>query len=631
MKKLLSFLLKTKKINPDNNLRQSRNRFNSFVLRRALIEDGFVSEKLNNAPFGYFSPHKNFYLIWNSLLSVLVFYITLTLPFYLSFYSNLELESNMYYFYSYLVMDFTFIWDMVITFRTGIELTSSSGSTIIIFNQYQIMMKYVKSYFFVDIISNFPYDLVIYGTEPSSTSATKLLRLAKITKMLKLIRLLKISRVKKLGRLMKLLKTVRDIFMRPSTARLLQTLLLALLITHVSACIWYASGTVEWKTNNATWVNQYIDNERFRNGYGNKAELYIISLYWCISTLTSVGYGDIVARNSFEMIVAIVISWTGATIFGFMLGYLSQIVSNLNKAKNQFHERMDSIGSYLTYRKVPTSLRTKVTNYFQYFYTKSSVFDEKQILEDLSNYLRVELSMFLTSDILSNIDIFRGLSDPSFFSMIVTMLRPLSAAIGDIIYFTDELASELYIILKGGVEMISGNGYVISRLLTGDHFGELDVNKRVDRRKYTARASEESDLFSLSKIDLIKVCECFPQVNKQIIESIAKRKKIESNLHASSKIHKVFTETQDKQKRSSKRISFKLISQTLSWALTDANEVIQETKLKKFQETRKRQSIKKSNVKLGQENREDLTRENYQIEPIIGQLAEIVVVLQDVR
>ena len=46
---------------------------------------------------------------------------------------------------------------------------------------------------------------------------------------------------------------------------------------------------------------------------------YISSIYWAVTTMITVGYGDIVAKNKQEMIVAIFTMMMACGVFGYTM------------------------------------------------------------------------------------------------------------------------------------------------------------------------------------------------------------------------------------------------------------------------------------------------------------------------
>ena len=66
---------------------------------------------------------------------------------------------------------------------------------------------------------------------------------------------------------------------------------------HLLSCFWMILGT---STDNS-WVMNYPSEQPYANK-SPAADLYISSLYWVVTTLTTIGYGDIRAFNYFEQI-----------------------------------------------------------------------------------------------------------------------------------------------------------------------------------------------------------------------------------------------------------------------------------------------------------------------------------------
>ena len=62
-----------------------------------------------------------------------------------------------------------------------------------------------------------------------------------------------------------------------------------------------------------------------------KSELYAVSIYWAITTITTVGYGDISASNTTEYWFCSIIMVLGVIAFSFANNALGVIIDQVDK------------------------------------------------------------------------------------------------------------------------------------------------------------------------------------------------------------------------------------------------------------------------------------------------------------
>lgn len=56
---------------------------------------------------------------------------------------------------------------------------------------------------------------------------------------------------------------------------------------------------------------------------------YIYSLYWAITTIVTVGYGDITPQNEYEIITTIIIEVSGSALFGYIINVIGATMAEL--------------------------------------------------------------------------------------------------------------------------------------------------------------------------------------------------------------------------------------------------------------------------------------------------------------
>lgn len=172
-------------------------------------------------------------------------------------------------FYVELIMDVVFILDIIFTFNSGYY---SKG--IIVMNRKKIILGYLRSWFFLDLVASFPYsytvELMLTDNPNSSveslTIAPRLIRMLKIIKFLRLLRLLRVLKLKKV--LYKIEEyIVTDFF--SSAMDGIKLLSIMMLINHLMACIFYFVGTFDNEYDPENWINQ------LQLGQLSKLDMYI--------------------------------------------------------------------------------------------------------------------------------------------------------------------------------------------------------------------------------------------------------------------------------------------------------------------------------------------------------------------
>ena len=125
---------------------------------------------------------------------------------------------------------------------------------------------------------------------------------------------LKVVRLLRLGRVARKL----DHYLEYGAAVLVLLIFMFVLIAHWFACIWYSIGESEVKTTTYNWLQtlairinkpyevQNITGEiDYSQGGPSHGEAYISALYYTLSCMTSVGFGNISSTTELEKIFTI--------------------------------------------------------------------------------------------------------------------------------------------------------------------------------------------------------------------------------------------------------------------------------------------------------------------------------------
>ena len=88
-----------------------------------------------------------------------------------------------------------------------------------------------------------------------------------------------------------------------------------------------------------TWLDDFALYENEQENF----QLYIVSIYWTITTITTVGYGDITAHNLGERLFCSAVMVLGVISFSFANGSLSSILTTYDNRKLVYMEKVESL------------------------------------------------------------------------------------------------------------------------------------------------------------------------------------------------------------------------------------------------------------------------------------------------
>lgn len=140
----------------------------------------------------------------------------------------------------------------------------------------------------------------------------------------------------------------------PNMVRIINLCLYILIIIHWNACTyfvistWIGTGTDSWVYPNAS----IPDNSRL-------ARKYLYSFYWSTLTLTTIGETPAPVLD-IEHIFVVVDFLIGVLIFATIVGNVGSMITNMNRERAEFQQRMDGIKRYMTFRKVGKTLEKRV-------------------------------------------------------------------------------------------------------------------------------------------------------------------------------------------------------------------------------------------------------------------------------
>ncbi len=364
-------------------------------------------------------------------------------------------------------------WIITIIFIMDLIYNLIDSNQAYTFEQKIVRSNKTKVYWtFIDLISAVPF-YIIFGA--SIWQLCKLLKLARVAQYMHVIR----EKFLKTGDYLKLIFFVFWI----------------LLITHWLACGWLIIRPPAGSDNNLT--------------------KYLKSLYWCLETLTTVGYGETVPANNAQLIYAMIIMFLGVGIYGYIIGNIANILSKKDPAKTHYLNNLEGLKGFLKFRSLPGDLQTRIKEYYAYIWKKRLGYNETSFLSTLPSNLKNEVSLILKREILDEIPLFKGLSD-DFLKEVSFHLRPEVFTPGEYIFREGDIGNQMYFVIRGKLEVIlSDNKEALNTISDGDFFGEIALFTNKPRTA-SIKSLSYSDLYILDKEIFNSITKKYPDIGEKI-------------------------------------------------------------------------------------------------------------------
>ncbi|XP_034017491.1 potassium voltage-gated channel subfamily H member 5-like isoform X2 [Thalassophryne amazonica] len=469
---------------------------------------------------------------WDWVILILTFYTAIMVPYNVSFKTK---QNNLTWLVVDSVVDVIFLIDIVLNFHT--TFVGPAGE--VISDAKLIRMNYLKTWFVIDLLSCLPYDIInafehVHDDNFLSASSASHLResshfhrnttrsedsvlpgLSSLFSSLKVIRLLRLGRVAR-----KL-----DHYLEYGAAVLVLLVCVFGLVAHWLACIWYSIGDYEVidettntiKTN--SWLYQLalsigtpyrynVSGTGQWEGGPSKDTLYISSLYFTMTSLTTIGFGNIAPATDGEKIFSVAMMMVGSLLYATIFGNVTTIFQQMYTNTNRYHEMLNNVRDFLKLYQVPKGLSERVMDFIVSTWAMSKGIDTDKVLSICPKDMRADICVHLNRQVFNEHPAFRLASDGCLRSLAVEF-QTTHCAPGDLIFHIGESIDTLCFVVSGSLEVIQDDE-VIAILGKGDVFGDVFWKETtLARACANVRALTYCDLHIIRKDALLRVLEFY--------------------------------------------------------------------------------------------------------------------------
>uniref|UniRef100_A0A8C5BUL6 Potassium voltage-gated channel subfamily H member 5 n=1 Tax=Gadus morhua TaxID=8049 RepID=A0A8C5BUL6_GADMO len=458
---------------------------------------------------------------WDWVILVLTFYTAIMVPYNVSFKTK---QNNMVWLVLDSVVDVIFLVDIVLNFHT--TFVGPGGE--VISDPKLIRMNYLKTWFVIDLLSCLPYDIInafenvdeVRGWIADHPLPPPLQHYVS-QGMSSLFSSLKVVRLLRLGRVARKL----DHYLEYGAAVLVLLVCVFGLVAHWMACIWYSIGdyeVIDELTNTIkmdSWLYQLAlsigspyrfnasGSGKWEGGPG-KDSLYITSLYFTMTSLTTIGFGNIAPSTDGEKIFSVAMMMVGSLLYATIFGNVTTIFQQMYANTNRYHEMLNNVRDFLKLYQVPTGLSERVMDYIVSTWSMSKGIDTEKVLSICPKDMRADICVHLNRKVFNEHPAFRLASDGCLRSLAVEF-QTTHCAPGDLIFHAGESVDTLCFVVSGSLEVIQDDE-VIAILGKGDVFGDVFWKETtLAHACANVRALTYCDLHVIKREALLKVLDFY--------------------------------------------------------------------------------------------------------------------------
>ncbi|XP_050451838.1 potassium voltage-gated channel protein eag isoform X4 [Cataglyphis hispanica] len=441
-----------------------------------------------------------FKAIWDWIILCLTFYTAIMVPYNVAFKNKTSEDVSLLVVDS--IVDVIFFIDIVLNFHT--TFVGAGGE--VVSDPKVIRMNYLKSWFIIDLLSCLPYD--VFNAFDHDEDG-----IGSLFSALKVVRLLRLGRVvRKLDR-----------YLEYGAAMLILLLCFYMLVAHWLACIWYSIGRSDadagvqyswlWKLANVTqspysylWTNASTAPELIAGP--SRRTMYVTALYFTMTCMTSVGFGNVAAETDNEKIFTICMMIIAALLYATIFGHVTTIIQQMTSATAKYHDMLNNVREFMKLHEVPKALSERVMDYVVSTWAMTKGLDTDKVLNYCPKDMKADICVHLNRKVFNEHPAFRLASDGCLRALAMHFTMSHSAP-GDLLYHTGESIDSLCFIVTGSLEVIQDDE-VVAILGKGDVFGDsFWTNPSIGQSAANVRALTYCDLHTIKRDKLLEVLDFY--------------------------------------------------------------------------------------------------------------------------
>ena len=419
-----------------------------ILTRKGYVYDSFDDEENNDEEisFNFIYPESNIIICFDLLDVIFNFYNLIFIPLYLGMNDMYFVRHKLYFSLLYLfniLNDIVYFIDIFIPFFVAYYNFDEQ----LIIKLKLIVQNYLGGFFIINLLSGIPYFTLfiifekkrkrdIFLHEPFFNN--NLYYLFILFRLLKLIKISSNNYV-----INKIRKEFSKIKFFSFYGRIIISILIFIISLHIISCVFIFIG----KNHYPNWIYYFNHNNK------NFPQLYLISIYYIMTTLTTVGYGDITCISFNEKFFGLFMEIVGICAYSWALTAMSNYIKIINDKSEELYNKIKILDNIkLTYPQFSDNLYERIIRYLKYkhFHEKKG---NNNIIEELPIGLRNSLIYEMYKPIIKNFIFFKDFTNEDFIVKIILALKPILALKNDILIKDGDLVEDIIFVKRGRLSL----------------------------------------------------------------------------------------------------------------------------------------------------------------------------------
>ncbi|CAL8321267.1 unnamed protein product [Merluccius merluccius] len=182
---------------------------------------------------------------------------------------------------------------------------------------------------------------------------------------------------------------------------------------------------------------------------------YVTSLYFALSSLTSVGFGNVSANTDSEKIFSICTMLIGALMHAVVFGNVTAIIQRMYSRRSLYHTRTKDLKDFIRVHRLPKALEQRMLECFQTTWSVNNGIDVNELLKDFPDELRADIAMHLNKELLQ-LPLFESASRGCLRSLSL-IIKTSFCAPGEFLIRQGDALQAIYFVCSGSMEVLKDN------------------------------------------------------------------------------------------------------------------------------------------------------------------------------